>query len=298
MITFHKYEGAGNDFIMINNLNGQIKLKPSQTKLLCDRHLGIGADGVILIEKPSLAGNSSKAGFFMNYYNSDGSVAEMCGNGIRCAVKFFLNENKNNHIKSETRPCSVNVETRAGMKNVEVNIDDTYSVDMGLPILKHPDFPETLKQSKALSRSVIEGYEFNCVSMGNPHAVAFVENLIDIDLKSVGPKVETNSLFPNKINVEFVEKITPARNASSIADAGGETYYKVKVWERGCGETLACGTGACAVFSIIDELSSNTIFADKEIILEFPGGKLFISKNEQDHIILRGPATFVFKGEI
>jgi len=277
MINFYKYQGAGNDFIMINNLNGHIKLEPDYIKLLCDRHFGIGADGLIFLEK------SNKADIFMNYYNSDGTTAEMCGNGIRCAVKFFLSKTKKTLKTSKVLPRSVSVETRAGIKMVEVNDDDTYSVNMGLPIFKHQDFPETLKQSEVLPRSV-EGYDFNCVSIGNPHAVAFVENLENIDLKSIGPKVETNPLFPNKINVEFVEKIS-------------ETYYKVKVWERSCGETLACGTGACAVYAIINNLST-TINKEKELTLEFPGGKLYVSKNKQGHIILRGPAVFVFKGEI
>ncbi len=277
-IIFHKYHGAGNDFIMINNLDGAIKLEPDYISYICNRNFGIGADGLILIE------NSSKAGFFMNYINSDGTTAEMCGNGVRCAVKFFLSETKNSKELSKARPYSVLVDTRAGIKSVDVNDDDTYSVNMGVPVLNHHDFPETIKMSEVLSRT-IEGYNFNCVSMGNPHAVAIVENLENIDLKSVGPKVETNSLFPNKINVEFAEKIS-------------ETYYKVKVWERSCGETLACGTGACAVFSIIDELSIKKIPDEKEIILEFPGGKLYLSKNHKGEIILRGPATFVFKGQI
>lgn len=277
-IIFHKYHGAGNDFIMINNLDGAIKLEPDYISYICNRNFGIGADGLILIE------NSSKAGFFMNYINSDGTTAEMCGNGVRCAVKFFLSETKKNFKKSEVLLCSVLVDTRAGIKKVEVNDDDTYSVNMGVPVLNHHDFPETIKMSEVLPRT-IEGYNFNCVSMGNPHAVAIVENLENVDLKSVGPKVETNSLFPNKINVEFAEKIS-------------ETDYKVKVWERSCGETLACGTGACAVFSIIDEISIEKIPDDKEIILEFPGGKLYLSKNHKGEIILRGPATFVFKGEI
>lgn len=283
-IIFHKYHGAGNDFIMINNLDGSIKLEPNYITQICDRHFGIGADGLILIEKPSLAGNSSKAGFFMNYINSDGTTAEMCGNGVRCAIKFFLSETKNSKELSKILPYSVSVETRAGVKMVEVNDDDTYSVNMGIPVFKHQDFPEIIKMSKVLPCSVL-GYEFNCVSMGNPHAVAFVEKLEDVDLKSVGPKVETNSLFPNKINVEFAEKIS-------------ETYYKVKVWERSCGETLACGTGACAVFSVIDKLGEDALIVNKEIILEFPGGKLYLSKNHKGEIILRGPATFVYKGEI
>jgi diaminopimelate epimerase len=190
----------------------------------------------------------------------------MCGNGARCTAKFYLKETGKD-IKE------INLETRAGIKNIKVNDDDSYSVDMGIPMFESNDFPtETLK---------IEGFDFNCVSMGNPHTVTLIEDLEKIDLKTIGPKIENNEKFPNKINVEFVEKIS-------------DNYYKVKVWERGCGVTLACGTGACAVFSVLNKIEN----FDKEITLEFPGGKLFLSNNEQDHIILRGEAHFVFKGEI
>ena len=260
MINFHKYHGAGNDFIMINNLDRSIFLTHEDIILYCDRNFGVGADGIILLEP------SSVAACFMNYYNSDGSIAEMCGNGARCTAKFYLKETGKN-IKE------INLETRAGIKNIKINEDDTYSVDMGMPMFESPDFPaETLR---------LEGFDFNCVSMGNPHAVTIVSDLNKIDLKTIGPKIENNENFSNKINVEFIEKI--------MSD-----YFKVKVWERGCGATLACGTGACAIFSVLDKKEN----FDKEIILEFPGGKLFLSKNEQGHIILRGPAIFVFKGEI
>ncbi|MFA7000027.1 MAG: diaminopimelate epimerase [Candidatus Paceibacterota bacterium] len=281
MITFHKYHGAGNDFIMINNLDKSIFLTPEDISLYCDRNFGIGADGIILLELSTEADLSRrseimKADCFMNYYNSDGSLAEMCGNGARCTAKFYLKETGKN-LKE------INLETRDGIKNIKVNDDDTYSVDMGAPIFESADFPsETLK---------LEGFDFNCVSMGNPHAVTIVEDLNKIDLKTIGPKIENNENFPNKINVEFVQKI--------MSD-----YYKVKVWERGCGATLACGTGACAVFAVlsvaydqINKLSPRHGLGE-EITLEFPGGKLYLSKNEQDHVILRGPATFVFEGKI
>lgn len=263
MIIFHKYHGAGNDFVMINNLDKSLALTEEQIKLFCDRNFGIGADGVILLEP------SDKADCFMNYYNSDGTIAQMCGNGARCTAKFFIEQTNSN--KKE-----IILDTRAGIKEIKVNEDHTYSVNMGSPIFESPDFPSGILN--------IEGCDFNCVSMGNPHAVTTVEDLNKIELKSIGSKVENNKKFPNKINVEFVEKIS-------------ENYYKIKVWERGCGATLACGTGACAVFVILNKISARQGLAE-EITLEFPGGKLYLSKNEQDHVILRGPATFVFKGEI
>ncbi|HAQ02807.1 TPA: diaminopimelate epimerase [Candidatus Nomurabacteria bacterium] len=270
MIIFHKYHGAGNDFIMINNLDKSLVLTPEQIKHFCDRNFGIGADGVILLEP------SDKADCFMNYYNSDGTLAEMCGNGARCTAKFFLEQTS--ALGLALRKIELNIETRAGIKNIKVNEDDTYSVNMGAPIFESADFP--------VGTLNLEGFDFNCVSMGNPHAVALVEDLNKIDLKTIGPKVENNGNFPHKINVEFVEKMS-------------EDYYKVKVWERGCGATLACGTGACAVYSIIkSDYPTGKACGVEEITLEFPGGKLYLSNNEQGHVILRGEATFVFKGEI
>ena len=265
MLNFHKYEGAGNDFIMINNLKGDIILTPEYISYICDRHFGIGADGVILLEK------SDKADCFMNYYNSDGTMAEMCGNGSRCTAKFFIEQTGYN-LKE------INLDTRAGIKNINVNGDDTYSVNMGQPYFESNDFPSGILD--------LEGFDFSCVSMGNPHTVTIVNKLENVDIKTIGPKIENNVHFPNKINVEFVEKIS-------------DDYYKVAVWERGCGVTLACGTGACAVFAILNKLEpTRQDLVGKEITLEFPGGKLFLSQNSEGQIILRGPASFSFKGEI
>jgi len=269
MINFYKYEGAGNDFIMINNLKGDIKLTYAYVESICDRHFGIGADGVILVE------SSDNADCFMNYINSDGTLAQMCGNGARCTAKFFIEQTK-------SKLKEINIDTRAGIKNIIINDDDTYSVNMGAPRFESPDFPSAIGKAYGHSNILnINGYDFNCVSMGNPHAVTIFENLDEIDLKDIGPKIETDLHFPNKINVEFVQKIS-------------DNHYKVKVWERGCGATLACGTGACAVYSILNKIEN----FKNEITLEFPGGKLFLSKNPEGQIILRGPAIFTFKGEI
>lgn len=266
MINFQKYHGCGNDFIMINNLDKSISLLPEQIKLYCDRNFGIGADGIILLEP------SDKADCFMNYYNSDGTIAQMCGNGARCTAKFYIEQTKSD-LKD------INLDTRAGVKNIKINEDNTFSVDMGMPVFTHKDFPaETLN---------LLGYNFDSVSMGNPHTVAMVADLDKIEIKEIGPKIETDINFPNKTNVEFVEKKS-------------DNFYKVKVWERGCGATLACGTGACAVYSIIKKKYKNisTEYLFEELTLEFPGGNLFLSENREGHIILRGPAVFVFKGEI
>jgi diaminopimelate epimerase len=261
MTEFYKYHGAGNDFIMIDNRDNSFDTKNiDKIRLLCDRHFGIGADGLILLEP------SDKADCFMNYYNADGTLAEMCGNGVRCLAKFFLEQTKLN--KKELL-----IDTRAGIKKVIYNNDGSFSVNMGAPVFSHPDFPN--------KTTTIENILFQFVSMGNPHAVGFVKNISEINLLEIGPKIENNSHFPNKINVEFVEKVK-------------DDYFKVKVWERGCGATLACGTGACAVYAILKKENQNI----KEITLEFPGGNLYLSENTQGQIILRGPAICVFKGEL
>lgn len=270
MKEFYKYHGAGNDFILIENRDGSFDVKNTKKiALLCDRHFGIGSDGLILLE------SSKKADCFMNYYNADGTVAEMCGNGVRCTAKFFLEQikSKKNKIKE------LSIDTRAGIKKVVVNNDGSFSVNMGAPVFSSADFPN--------SALTLENISFNFVSMGNPHAVGLVKNVSEINISEIGPKIENDSHFPNKINVELVEKIT-------------DNHFKVKVWERGSGATLACGTGACAVYAIIKKMSARTVLADKiaEITLEFPGGKLYLSSNEKGEIILRGEAVFVFKGEL
>ena len=208
----------------------------------------------------------------MNYYNSDGSLAEMCGNGVRCAAKFFLKET-NSKVKD------LLIDTRAGIKKIICNEDDlsaqagSFSVNMGMPVFLHKDFPE--------GPLTLQNHVFNFVSMGNPHAVALVDDISKINLFDIGPKIENDQHFPNKINAEFVEKVS-------------ENYFKVKVWERGSGETLACGTGACSVYATLKKQNKNL----GEVTLEFPGGKLFLSDNEKGEIILRGPAVCVFKGEM
>jgi len=261
MIKFYKYQGAGNDFIVVDNREGSFDVKDTEKiKFLCNRHFGIGADGLILLE------SSDKADCFMNYYNSDGTLSEMCGNGVRCLARFFLTQT-NSQLKE------LSIDTRAGIKKILCNEDGSFSVNMGAPVFSHSDFP--------LSPMTLENILYNFVSMGNPHAVGFVKNISEINLSQICPKIEKNSHFPNRINAEFVEKIT-------------DNYFKVRVWERGSGETMACGTGACAVYAILKKENRDL----KEITLEFPGGKLYLSENDEKEIILRGPATFVFEGEV
>ncbi len=253
--------GLGNDFIVIDNFNRRIKLTKEEVTLFCDRHKGIGADGLILVEK---SGEGTDC--FMNYYNADGSIAEMCGNGVRCVAKFL----KNFYLKDKEE---FEIETRAGIKKIVAEVDGTFSVNMGKPVFVHSDFPE--------EKIKIEGLELDFASMGNPHAVAFVDDLSIYDLNKIGPLVENDLNFPNKINFELVEKKDNKR-------------FKTIVWERGCGKTLACGTGACAIYAIIQKQNNG----EQEIVIELPGGELFLSENEDGEIIMRGEARSSFSGEI
>jgi diaminopimelate epimerase len=262
-IGFTKMHGLGNDFVVVDNFNGRIILSKKQISFLCDRHRGIGADGLILVES-----GKEDADCFMNYYNSNGSEAEMCGNGIRCVARFL----KDYYLKFNN---SFKIKTKDDIKEVIIEEDDdnTFSVNMGKPFFYSGDFPE-----KGLE---IEGFSLDFVSMGNPHAVAFVDDMSIYDLSQVGPIIENNSNFPNKINFEIVEK-------------KNKKEFSVKVWERGCGITSACGTGACAVYA----LARKNRNADKNVIISLPGGKLYLSENIDGEIIMRGEAINVFSGII
>ena len=248
-IQFTKMHGLGNDFIVIENTNGKISFSKEQVIFLCDRYKGVGADGVILIE------SSEEADCFMNYYNADGSVAEMCGNGVRCVAKFLKDE-----IFPKPKPkTSFKIDTRAGIKDVEYMEDGNFSVNMGKPVFSSADFPE--------ENLNMEGMDLHFVSMGNPHAIAFVENLNDYDILNLGPRIEEDSHFPNKINFHLVQE-------------KNKKEFKVATWERGCGVTLACGTGACAVYAIARKQRNSP----KEITIGLKGGNLFMSENEDGDI--------------
>ena len=259
--------GLGNDFIVIDNFNGRIKFSQEVIALLCERHKGIGADGLILVESKNLPlGEVGGADAFMNYYNADGTEAEMCGNGVRCTAYFL----KNDYFKDKD---IFRIDTRAGIREVKWEGVNVFSVNMGKPVFVHNDFPK--------EKIKLEGLELDFVSMGNPHAMAFVENIESFDLKNIGPKIENNFVFPNKINFELVEKIN-------------DEEFKVKVWERGCGETMACGTGACAVYAMAKKKDDSK----KDIIIYLPGGKLFVSENKEGEIIMKGEVKSVFSGLI
>ena len=272
--------GIGNDFIMINN----IKYKLPEAKLsllarkLCDRHFSIGADGIILIDE------SKTQDFRMRIINSDGSEAEMCGNGMRCFAKY-LYENKlieKLEFKVETLGGTIIPKILLKDKKVEKVI-----VDMGIPRLKRFEIPMVGNSDEMVISEMHEfnskEYELTCVNMGNPHCVIYVDNVDDIDI-NLGKNIEhSTNLFPKKVNVEFVQVL-------------GIKHQKIRVWERGAGVTLACGTGACA--SVVSSVLNKKFKKGEEVLVNLPGGDLTIKWAEDDHVYLQGPAEIAFEGKI
>lgn len=277
-IPFAKYEGLGNDFILIDNRNQkEPSLTPHQAARLCNRNFGVGGDGVIFALSPP----DNDHDFTMRIYNSDGTEPEMCGNGIRCMAQFLkdLGEDK----------AMYKIHTLAGRIVPVMNEDNTITVDMGEPILSASKVPTTLPANAEHDSVVEQTYECNgktwkisCVSMGNPHAVIFLDDLEkDIDFESDGPALEKAPVFPAKTNVEFVQVVAP-------------NHLKMKVWERGAGPTLACGTGACAL--TVAAIRAKKIPRQLTRVT-LPGGDLFIEwREENNRIYMTGPATFAFEG--
>lgn len=274
LLDFTKSQGLGNDFIVIADLEGEVVLSSAAISAMCDRHFGIGADGLILVQ------NSESADYFMNYINADGSVAEMCGNAARVMAKYIYD-----HIEPRR---SLSLETRAGIKNIELAIEGSevisVSVDMGLPELASAKIPVATEFERFIDEvSTIDGaeYRLTAISMGNPHAVIFVDEVDSAPVGATGPLLEESALFPKKANIEFVEiKATD--------------HLKVRVWERGVGETLACGTGACAAL-VAANLNG---LAGRSARVELPGGVLLIEWTSGGTISMSGPAEEVFTGRI
>lgn len=263
MLNFEKIHGCGNDFVIIDNIDNTIHLDKEKIENICNRHFGIGADGLILVEKKD--GN-----YFMNYYNSDGSTAEMCGNGMRCTADFI----KRHHLKDED---SVDITSRAGMhhinfskEGIRVSLDKAKTIEI-----------DTKKLTEEIGKLpvAIEG-PVGFRSMGNPHMVIVVDDLETFPINTVGPFFERNPLFPEGINVNFVKIKSPEE-------------IEVITWERGDGRTLACGTGACASAAFLKDI--NKIKSNAKVNL--PGGALDINL-EEDKIYMIGPAKKVFTGEI
>lgn len=267
MKNFEKWQGCGNDFVIIDSrLDGKIDSAKKISKI-CDRHFGIGADGVIYVL------NSDVAEVRMRIFNADGSEAEMCGNGIRCFTKFLLDGKAKDNLT---------VETGAGILKMKLH-GELVSVDMGEPILDAEKIPvKGYGKNHVVNQSIkVDGkiFKMSCVSMGNPHCVIFVDDLKEINLAEIGSKFEKHEIFPKHTNVEFVQVI-------------GENKLRMRVWERGSGITLACGTGACAV-AVAANLNG-IAGKSSEIILD--GGTLQIDWCADNHILMTGAAEKVFVG--
>lgn len=279
-LNFIKMHGAGNDYIYVDGMKYQIPDESAAAKKLSDRHFSIGGDGLIIIKK------GTKADYEMVMYNADGSRGAMCGNGIRCVAKYLFDEGYTNNEKEFT------IESMGAIKHIKVNVIDgkavSARVDMGKPILKASDIPVNFNGEKCVNQPVtFADREFNmtCVSMGNPHTVIFIdEHPSEFDLNKYGSIAEQDtSLFPDRVNAEFA-KIIDRNN------------IEMRVYERGAGETLACGTGACAtaVSAILNG------YCDNKVTVHLLGGDLLIewSGNENDSVIMTGPAEYAFTGTV
>jgi diaminopimelate epimerase len=280
-MRFTKMYGAGNDYIYVDCLAQPAPANPAElARRASDRHFGIGADGLILI------GPSRRADVSMRVFNADGSEAEMCGNGIRCVAKYVYDHGL-------ARKPTLAIETKAGILSLDLEIAGggvhRVRVDMGEPILESQRIPTTLPGNTALPGSPVVGAELEvagrklsvtCVSMGNPHCVTFVDWLSDEWVLGLGPRIEVDPHFPRRVNAEFVEVLAP-------------TEVRMRVWERGSGETRACGTGACAV-CVAAALAGRT---RRRILVHLRGGDLDLDWADNNHVYMTGPAVEVFSGE-
>ena len=283
-IRFTKMQGCGNDYVYVNGFTEHIpqEKKPEFVRFASDRHFGVGGDGVIFINP------SDEADFEMEMYNADGTRAEMCGNGIRCVAKYVydkgLTDKKDITIVSagKIKYLNLTVEGKTATDRGQVTL---VQVNMGNPILAPAEVPVVSKNRQSVDEEITvenQTYRMTCVSMGNPHAVVFVDSTADLPLEQIGPHFEHHERFPRRTNTEFVEIVSPE-------------YVKMRVWERGTGETLACGTGCCAT-AVACVLNGKT---GRKVTVEVLGGALTIQWDEKtNHIFMTGPAEFVFDGEL
>ena len=276
-MKFTKMHGCGNDYVYVDCTNEMIENPSEVSKYVSDRHFGIGSDGLILIC------SSETADFRMAMYNADGSEGAMCGNGIRCVAKYVYD-------KGLTDKKNISIETKSGIKELELTVEDgkvsLVKVNMGAPILKAKDIPVDVDTEKCIDSDInVDGkdYKITCVSMGNPHAVTFIdEDVKTFPIEKIGPKFENHPMIPDRVNTEFVQVL----NRHEV---------NMRVWERGSGETLACGTGTCAtvVACVLNGLT------DDEVTVHLLGGDLFIKYDrENDTVWMTGPAVIAFEGTI
>lgn len=273
-INFFKMHGTGNDYIYIDCIKESIDLEniSSIAIKLSDRHFGIGGDGIVLILP------SNVADFTMRMFNSDGSEGNMCGNAIRCVGKYVY-ENE------YTKNTYITIETLSGIKDLWIDGNEV-EVDMGIPCFNPEFIPVISKKENIINENlVIDGTSYNitCLSMGNPHCVVFVDDLENLDISKIGPRFENNKIFPNRINTEFV-KVSASNEIS------------MRVWERGSGETLSCGTGSCA--AVVASILNGFCNYDSDILVHLIGGTLTVKYNKFSNVLLKGPGQFVFEGTI
>ena len=280
-IDFIKMQGAGNDYIYIDCFAQDVHLSAQQIAFLSDRRFGVGGDGVIFIRP------SERADGFMDMYNLDGSAGMMCGNGVRCVGKYLFDHG---YAKGET----VRVDTRSGVKTLHMTVGPDgralgAAVEMGKAELDCARIPVAWKGGNVdipVHLQTPQGEQVvpaTCVSMGNPHAVVFTEGIHALDLASIGPLYENNPLFPDRVNTEFIEVLSPAE-------------LRMRVWERGSGETLACGTGACA--AVVAAILKGYCRYGAPVTVHLRGGDLTITCQEDRSVLMQGPAVEVFRGQI
>ncbi len=275
--SFTKMHGTGNDYVYVDLFQQKLENQAEVAKVVSDRHFGIGADGLICIAP------SESADCRMIMYNADGSEGAMCGNGIRCVAKYVYDH-------GIVRKDHMSVETKSGIKQLELTVEDGKAVyvkvNMGEAVLKPSEIPVQAEGEDFIARQIEAGgknYTVTCVSMGNPHCVVFTEGIDGMDLEKTGPLFENHPLFPDRINTEFVEVLD-------------DHTLKMRVWERGSGETISCGTGTCAV--AVAAVLNGHCPRGEEIEVRIRGGALYDTYLENGEVLMKGPATEVFQGEI
>lgn len=275
-LHFSKMHGLGNDYIYVNCLEHKLKHPEEVARIVSDRHFGVGSDGLILICP------SDRADFEMRMFNADGSEGKMCGNAIRCVGKYVYD-------RGFTDRKTLQIDTRSGVKTLELTLEDdgkvsTVRVDMGRASLRARDIPVETDYDDFVSQPMLvhgEVFLVTCVSMGNPHAVIFCDDVEDLPLEDIGPLFENHEKFPDRINTEFIELVD-------------RQTLKMRVWERGSGETFACGTGACA--AVVAAVVNGHCDAGDEVTVRLRGGELKITCREDFTVLMKGPAAHVFDG--
>lgn len=281
-IAFTKMHGLGNDFVVIDAIRQNISLTPEQVKLLADRHFGIGCDQLLLVEPPLTDG----VDFYYRIYNADGSEVGQCGNGARCLAQFVREKGL---LPVDSDNNQITVETQSGILQLVYEPDGQITVDMGVPELNPSEIPflsdqENIQQAAryTLKLSNQKTVEIGAVSMGNPHVVIQVDDIDTASVEELGSEIERHTQFPDRVNVGFMQIVDP-------------THIRLRVYERGTGETLACGSGACAAVVI----GNVQHVLDHNVKVTLPGGRLVVSwRGNNEHVLMTGPATTVFEGTI